>query len=195
MDVKRVFDIVVSLLVMVMLAPFYPVLVLLIKLDSPGPALYRSWRIGKDGKPFVMYKFRTMIAGADQMGSSITYKGDPRITRLGRFLRHTKLDEIPNLLNVLKGEMSIVGPRPESPEWVKLYTPEQQEVLKVRPGMTSLAQIKYRNEEELLDGGSIREQYVQIMQEKLRLDLEYVRNYSFVLDLRILAKAVWALLR
>jgi lipopolysaccharide/colanic/teichoic acid biosynthesis glycosyltransferase len=141
-----------------------------------------------------MYKFRTMIIGAEQKGSSITYSDDPRITRLGRLLRRTKLDEIPNLINVLKGEMSIVGPRPESPEWVELYTPEQREVLKARPGMTSLAQIEYRNEEELLDSSRIQEQYVQIMQEKLRLDLEYVRYYSFALDLKILAKAVWALL-
>lgn len=191
---KRAFDLVVSLVGLALLLPVLAIAGLAIKLDSPGPVFYASSRVGKDGRLFGLYKLRTMVSGADRMGSSVTRGGDPRITRVGRLLRRAKLDEVPNLINVLRGEMSVVGPRPEVPEWVKLYTTEQLQVLQARPGITGLAQVKYRQEEELLRGASIQERYPLIMQEKLRLDLEYVRLHSLGLDLRIIAETAAAIL-
>ncbi len=191
---KRAFDLAVALVGTVLLLPILAMAGLAIKLDSPGPVFYRSSRVGKDGRPFGLYKLRTMIAGADRVGSSVTSGGDPRITRVGRLLRRTKLDEMPNLINVLKGEMSLVGPRPEAPEWIELYSPEERRVLQVRPGITGLAQVRYRHEEDLLRGASIQERYPHIMREKLHLDLEYIRNRSLGLDLRIIAETAAAIL-
>jgi lipopolysaccharide/colanic/teichoic acid biosynthesis glycosyltransferase len=150
--------------------------------------LYRGARIGKDGVPFKMLKLRTMVTDADRMGSALTHGGDPRVTRVGRILRKWKLDELPQLLNVLRGEMSFVGPRPEAPDYVQHYTPEQRQVLRVRPGMTGLTQIRYRHEEALLSRCTDREtEYInRIMPEKLALDLEYIGNRSFGQDLKLI---------
>jgi lipopolysaccharide/colanic/teichoic acid biosynthesis glycosyltransferase len=184
---KRTLDLIVSLVGLALLWPLLAILALWIRLDSPGPVFYRGQRVGKDGQPFHMYKFRTMVLGAESRGPAVTYRDDPRITRAGRFLRRTKLDELPQLLNVVKGEMSLVGPRPEDPTYVALYTEEQCQVLSVKPGITGPTQLEYRDEASMLDGDSVDEDYVtRIMPEKLKLDLEYVRTHSLIKDLSIL---------
>jgi len=195
-DGKRILDLSLAVPALVLLSPVMVVTAVLVKLDSRGGVLYRGRRIGRYGRPFYLIKFRTMVAGADRRGPLVTVAGDPRVTRLGRFLRRTKLDELPSLWNVVKGEMSLVGPRPENEVSVSLYTAEQRRVLSLRPGITSLATIKYRNEEELLAGRpSLDEAYFQIMQDKLSLELEYLRRRSIWLDLKILAQTVLALFR
>ena len=184
---KRTLDLILSLVGLALLWPLLASLALWIKLDSPGPVLYRGKRVGKDGEPFHMYKFRTMAEGAERRGPAVTYRDDPRITRAGRFLRRTKLDELPQLLNVVKGEMSLVGPRPEDPTYVAFYDEKQRQVLSVKPGITGPTQLEYRDEASMLDGDSVDEDYVtRIMPEKLKLDLEYVRTHSLIKDLSIL---------
>ena len=192
---ERALDLLISGLGLILLSPLLLFLALWVKLDSPGPILYRGKRVGLDGRPFFMYKFRTMVQGAERRGPAVTYRDDPRITRAGRFLRRTKLDELPQLLNVLKGEMSLVGPRPEDPSYVELYTPEQRQVLSVKPGITGPTQLEYRDEASMLHGESVDEEYVtRIMPKKLKLDLEYVRNRSLMLDLKILWRTATTLL-
>jgi lipopolysaccharide/colanic/teichoic acid biosynthesis glycosyltransferase len=192
---KRALDLLISIPGLILLCPLLLALALWVKLDSRGPVLYRGQRVGQDGSPFLMYKFRTMVLGAERRGPAVTYRDDPRITRAGRFLRRTKLDELPQLLNVLKGEMSLVGPRPEDPAYVALYTPEQRRVLSVKPGITGPTQLEYRDEASMLQGESVDEEYVtRLMPEKLKLDLEYVRNRSLALDLRILCRTATTLL-
>ena len=193
---KRVFDITISTFFLFAFSPLFLLIATFIKVDSEGPVLHRGTRIGKDGKPFTLYKFRTMVADAPNQGPGITRDTDPRITRVGRFLRKLKIDEIPQLINVLKGEMSIVGPRPEDPRYVAHYTPEQRRVLSVRPGMASPAFNKYRHEEELLAaaGDDLERVYLtQILPDKLRLDLDYIEQQSFPYDLAILARAALSL--
>jgi lipopolysaccharide/colanic/teichoic acid biosynthesis glycosyltransferase len=193
--VKRVFDIVVALVGLIILAPVFLVVAILIKFDSPGPVFFRGRRIGRGGRLFHIVKFRSMVVDAHKKGATITTGDDPRITRVGRVLRKTKLDELPSLINVLKGEMSLVGPRPESPNWVEQYTPEQREVLAVRPGITGLAQIKYRDEESLLSTATLEKEYPKIMEDKLRIDLEYVQKRTFLQDISILFQTFAALFR
>jgi len=193
--VKRVFDITVALIGLILCIPVFAVIAVLIKLDSPGPVFFRGKRIGQYGKPFYILKFRSMVPDAPQRGPAITCDDDPRITRLGRLLRKTKLDELPSLVNVVKGKMSLVGPRPESPPWVERYTPRQWAVLNVKPGITGLAQIKYRNEEALLGSANLETEYPKIMNDKLSIDLGYVENHSFILDVRIMFETVAALFR
>jgi len=195
---KRIFDFIVSLAVILIAFPIWILVALAIKMDSPGPVFHRGTRVGKDGKPFTLFKFRTMVADAPRRGPGITQQDDPRITRVGRFLRKLKIDEMPQLINVLKGEMSIIGPRPEDPRYVAHYTPEQRRVLTVRPGMASPAFIKYRHEEELLAAASDDLEHVyltQILPDKLRMDIEYVRNQSFIGDLSIFAQAALSLFK
>ena len=192
---KRALDLVISILGLLLLSPLLLVLALWVKLDSEGPVLYRGKRVGKDGRPFHMYKFRTMVMGAEKRGPAVTYRGDPRITPAGRFLRKTKLDELPQLLNVLRGEMSLVGPRPEDPSYVGFYTPEQRQVLSVKPGITGPTQLEYRDEASMLQGEGVDEEYVtRLMPEKLKLDLEYVGTRSLLLDLKILWRTATTLL-
>lgn len=193
--VKRVFDTAVALIGLIALAPVFAVIAVLIKLDSPGPVFFKGKRVGQQGKIFHILKFRSMVAAAPQKGPAITCKDDPRVTGIGRFLRKTKLDELPGLINVLRGEMSLVGPRPEAPTWVERYTSQQRAVLTVKPGITGLAQVKYRNEEELLSSANLEAEYLKIMNDKLNLDLYYVENRSFSLDMRILMKTAAVLLR
>ena len=193
---KRAFDFVISLLVILIALPLWLAVAIAIKLDSPGPVFHRATRIGKDGKPFTLYKFRTMVADAPSRGPGITSSEDSRITGVGRFLRKLKIDEMPQLINVLRGEMSIVGPRPEDPRYVAHYTPEQRRVLSVRPGMASPAFVKYHNEETLLKGESWEETYVNvILPDKLRMDLKYIEQRSFLYDLQIVAQATLSLFR
>lgn len=193
---KRVFDIVVTLTGLIVFSPLVLVIAALIKLDSPGPIFYRAPRVGKDGHLFRMYKLRTMIADADKIGPAITVDQDRRITRIGALLRKSRLDEIPQLINVLRGEMSMVGPRPEAPYYVERYSSEQREVLEVKPGMTGPAQIAFRHEEEALSNPErLDDEYMNvILPPKLALDLEYIERRSFIVDVRILLQTAAALL-
>jgi len=193
---KRAFDVIVSASVVVIALPLWLAVAIAIKLDSPGPVFHRAMRIGKAGAPFALFKFRSMVSDAANQGPRITRDGDPRITRVGRWLRKLKIDEMPQLLNVLKGEMSIVGPRPEDPRYVAHYTPQQRGVLRALPGMASPAFVKYRHEEEVLAsaGQDTEEAYVRlVLPDKLRLDLEYIERQSFGYDLAILLQAAASL--
>lgn len=185
---KRLFDIVASTLGLIVLSPLFLVLAVWIKVDSKGPVFYRQTRVGWHNKDFRIFKFRSMRVGSDR-GSLVTIGGrDPRITKSGYYIRKYKLDEFPQLINVLIGDMSLVGPRPEVRHYVEYWSPEQMRVLDVRPGITDPASIKFRNENELMAQADDPEQYYinVIMQEKLRLYLEYVDNQSFLYDLRLI---------
>lgn len=189
---KRTFDILASGLGLLCLSPLFLIIAIWIKIDSKGPIFYRQVRVGRDGKDFRIFKFRSMRTGADK-GSLITIGGhDSRITRSGYFIRKYKIDELPQLINVFIGDMSLVGPRPEVRRYVDLYTPEQLHVLDVRPGITDEASIRYRNENELL--GSVDnpdEYYINvIMQDKLRINLEYVATHSFTNDLKLIFRTI-----
>lgn len=185
---KRLFDIIASSLGLLLLSPLFLVLAIWIKLDSKGPVFYRQVRVGKDNKDFRIFKFRSMRVGSDK-GSLVTVGGrDPRITHSGYFIRKFKLDEFPQLINVLIGDMSLVGPRPEVRHYVDYWTPEQMHVLDVRPGITDPASVKFRNENELLGQAEDPEKYYigVVMQEKIKLYLEYVNNHSFWGDVKLI---------
>ena len=181
---KRLFDIVASGFGLVVLSPLFLVLAIWIKCDSKGPVFYRQVRVGYKNKDFRIFKFRSMRVGADK-GSLVTIGGhDPRVTRSGYFIRKFKFDELPQLINVFLGDMSLVGPRPEVRHYVDYWTPEQMHVLDVRPGITDPASIKFRNENELMEKAEDPEKYYieVIMQEKIKLYLEYVEKHSFWYD-------------
>jgi len=181
---------------MVALSPLIAVIAAAIKLDSPGPVMYRATRSGRDDAPFTMYKFRTMQERRAAHGPKITTHADRRVTRVGRLLRPSRLDELPQLWNVLIGDMSLVGPRPEDPHYVELYDAEDRLVLAARPGITSLAALLYRDEERLLVGEEWERVYVeQVMPAKLAIDRAYVERQSLWLDLKILAATALAPLR
>lgn len=186
--IKRTFDIIFSLVGLLALSPLFFVFALAIKTTSSGPIFFRGERIGKGGKPFRIYKFRTMVVNADKLGGPTTSDDDPRVTKIGKFLRKYKLDELPQFINVLKGEMSFVGPRPEVEEVVKLYTEEEKVLLSVRPGITDWASLKFPNEGEIVKGAADPHQaYLEkIWPEKKRLGLEYVKHHSFLTDLKII---------
>ena len=187
--VKRGFDLTISVVSLFVLAPFFLVIAVLIKRGSAGPVFYRSERVGRNGKRFWLYKFRTMVDDADRFGSGITRQDDPRITRFGRRLRQSKLNELPQLINVLRGEMSLVGPRPEIPEMVDRYSPLFRRLLSLRPGMTSRAYLAYRNEEKFIGTDPLRYADV-ILPKKLALEMRYLLRHSFWTDLRIIAQTV-----
>lgn len=194
---KRVFDIVASACGLLLLSPIFLIMAIWIKLDSDGPVFYRQVRVGRGNKDFRIFKFRSMRVGADR-GSLVTIGGrDPRITRSGYFIRKYKLDEFPQLINVLKGDMSLVGPRPEVRHYVNYWTSEQMHVLDVRPGVTDPASIKFRNENELMEQAEDPENYYihVIMQEKIRLYLEYVRNASFLYDIRLIFRTFYVIIK
>jgi len=193
--VKRAFDILSSAAGLALLSPLLVVIAAAVKLDSPGPVLFRGQRVGRYGREFHIWKFRTMVAGAERAGPGITVANDSRVTRVGRLLRRTKLDELPQLVNVLRGEMSLVGPRPEDPRYVALYPPEQRaQVLSVRPGVTSPASVRFRDEESALSGEDWETAYVQtVMPAKLALDLEYVQNASLLRDVGLIVRTVAAM--
>ena len=194
---KRVLDILISGAALLLLWPILLIIALAVKLDSPGPVFYRQERIGLNGKPFRIFKFRSMVADADRHGLQITVGRDSRITRVGAVLRKTKLDELAQLLNVFTGEMSFVGPRPEVKRYVDLYTPYQRQVLLVRPGITDYASIAYRNENDLLSGAADPEKmYIEeIMPAKLELNMKYLREISPVTDLRLIFRTIAAVIR
>ncbi len=193
---KRIFDIVVSTAALILLSPLLFIVAILIKLTSPGPIFYRATRVGKDSTQFTLIKFRSMVINADRLGPGITGASDGRITSIGRLLRRAKIDELPQLINVLKGDMSIVGPRPEDPRYVALYTDEQRHVLNVRPGITSPASVTYRHEEQLLVGEDWEQIYItEVMPAKLQLDLAYARHSGLWQDLKIILRTLTALFR
>lgn len=194
---KRSFDIVASLLGLVVLAPLFVIVAIVLRSGSSGPTFYRGSRVGRYGKAFRIFKFRTMVVNADKIGGPSSSADDPRITRAGNFLRRYKLDELPQLINVLTGEMSLVGPRPEVLQEVLLYTEEEKRLLEVRPGITDWASIRFRNEGEILRGSAdphaaYRE---KIRPEKIRLGLEYVERRSFLTDCQIIASTLKAILQ
>lgn len=192
--VRRLLDMVAAVAGLVLLGPLFLAIAAAIKLDSPGPVFYRARRVGRHGQEFRLYKFRSMVADADRRGPGITAAGDRRITRVGRFLRRTKLDELPQLINVLKGEMSLVGPRPEDPRYVALYTPEQRRVLEARPGITSAASLAFRHEEQLLSGPDWEQVYrTQVMPAKLALDLDYLDRRTLASDLALIWRTILAM--
>lgn len=190
---KRLFDIFASGLGLLFLSPLFLILAIWIKLDSKGPVFYRQVRVGRGNKDFRIFKFRSMRVGSDKQGLITVGGHDPRITRPGYFIRKYKLDEFPQLINVFIGDMSLVGPRPEVRKYVDMYTPEQMHVLDVRPGVTSLASIRYRNENELLDKAEDPDQFYidVVMQDKLAIDLEYVKNASFWYDIKLIFQTFW----
>jgi len=190
---QRLFDIVVATIVLVLLSPLFLLLSLVVMLDSPGNPFYGGWRAGKDGRRFQMWKFRTMVKNADRIGSAITTKRDPRITRVGAFLRKSKLDELPQFLNLLLGDLTLVGPRPEDPGITEQYTAEQREIFKVKPGITGPTQLKYTviEGEQIPDGDDAKQYYVNhILDKKLQLDLEYLRKRTLVSDLQVISQTV-----
>lgn len=193
---KRAMDIVISGAALVVLSPVLLLVALLIKIDDPGPVFYRQVRVGKDGKTFRIFKFRSMVVDADKKGLQITVGRDPRITRMGAFLRKTKLDELAQLINVFVGDMSFVGPRPEVPRYVELYTPYQRQVLLVRPGITDYASIAYRNENDLLAGAQDPEKmYIEtIMPDKIELNMKYLHEISPLTDIRLIFKTIAAVI-
>jgi len=190
---KRVLDIVVAAAGMVVFAPVMGVIAAAIALGSPGPVLFRQERVGRHGRIFRMYKFRTMVTGAE--GCGITSAGDPRITCVGAFLRSWKLDELPNLLNVLRGEMSLVGPRPELPCYLCGLSDRQRRILELRPGITGLAQLRYINESLVITPEQVDRDYEWILAQKINLDLAYVECAGALYDLRLILATLWMLLR
>lgn len=195
--IKRVFDIVASGLGLILLSPIFFILAVCIKTDSFGPVFYRQSRVGKGSKDFYLFKFRSMHVGADKKGLITVGGKDPRITRIGYYIRKYKLDELPQLINVFIGDMSLVGPRPEVRKYVEMYTPDQRKVLTVRPGITDLASIRYRNENELLAQTENPEDYYihTIMPDKLRINLEYVRNAGVLYDIKLIFKTIIEIFR
>ena len=192
---KRLFDILTSLAGLSITLALYPFIALAIKLESSGPIFYCSTRVGLDGGPFTIIKFRTMVKDADRH-KPITMKADSRVTKVGRWLRRFKLDELPTLFNVLKGDMSIIGPRPEIPQYVSQYTPEHKRVLCVRPGITDPGTLRFNNEADLLiDTDQFERIYLeQILPEKLHLNLQYIDGRSFFYDLRIIFLTLFLLI-
>jgi len=186
--IKRSFDVTVATIALVIVAPLLALAAVMVKLSSRGSVFYRGTRVGLDGKLFPMLKFRTMVVDAESLGGSATAADDPRITGFGTFLRRYKLDELPQFFNVLLGDMSLVGPRPEVQKYVNLYSPEEKAILTVRPGITDWASIWNSNEASVLEGSRDPERTYEelIRPTKLALQLLYVRNHSFFVDLRIL---------
>lgn len=191
---KRLFDIVVSTLGLIVVSPLMLIIAIANYLTAPGPIFYRAPRIGLHGRQFYIYKFRTMVVNADKIGPKVTVSGDSRITPIGRILRRTKLDELPQLINVLRGDMSLVGPRPEDPRYVALYTPYQRAVLNVHPGITSPASVHYKDEQALLIGPDWETLYInEIMPAKLAIDLDYAKHPSLGRDIQIISQTIFAL--
>jgi lipopolysaccharide/colanic/teichoic acid biosynthesis glycosyltransferase len=185
---KRIFDLLFSFVGLIVLSPLILMIAAFIKLESKGPVLYKGVRVGKDGQPFRMHKFRTMVVNADQLGGPSTADDDSRLTRAGKILRKFKLDELPQLINVFKGEMSFVGPRPEVKHYVDMFNEEEKSILSVRPGITDWASLWNSDEGALLAGSPDPEKtYMEeIRPEKIRLQLEYVKKHSFWTDIKII---------
>lgn len=193
---KRAFDIAVSLVMLIVLAPLFAVLAVAIKLDSRGPVFYRQERVTQYGKKFKIFKFRTMVDNADKMGTHVTVQGDSRITRVGGFIRKCRLDEVSQLIDVLRGTMTFVGTRPEAVCYVEHYTPEMMATLLLPAGVTSEASILYKNESELLNGAEDTDRtYIEkVLPEKMRYNLHSIENFGFFGDIAIMLKTVLAVM-
>lgn len=188
---SRVLEVCLAIIGLLFVSPLFLLISLAIKADDGEAVFYRARRVGRFGREFGLFKFRTMVAGADKAGGGVTIQADPRITRVGQFLRRRKLDELPQLLNVLKGDMSFVGPRPEDPRYVRLYSAEQRGLLQYRPGITSPASLAFSDEENLLEGDDWESQYIgDILQQKLAIELEYIPRKSMVTDLKIVVQTL-----
>ena len=190
--IKRIFDIICSGLGLIVLSPFLLFIAIRIKMESDGPVLFKQIRVGEKGREFKILKFRTMVVDAEKLGRQITVGNDSRITKIGGFLRKYKIDELPQLINVFKGDMSLVGPRPEVPRYVNMYTKEQRRVLDVKPGITDLASIRYRDENELLGKAENPDEFYinTIMPDKLALNMEYINKSNIFLDIYIILKTI-----
>lgn len=199
--IKRIFDIIVSLILLIILSPIIILLAILIKIDSKGPVFYKQERITTYGKKFKIFKFRTMVQNADKIGALVTIGNDSRITRMGKIIRKVRLDEFPQLINVLKGEMSFVGTRPEVQKYVDKYTDEMKATLLMPAGITSIASIKYKDEDEILEkavkkGKKPDLAYVEeVLPEKMKYNIEYVEKFSFWYDIKICINTVIGVLR
>lgn len=198
---KRAFDFIVSLIMVVIISPILLILAILIKLDSEGPVFYRQERITTGGKKFRIFKFRTMIQNADKIGSLVTVDKDPRITKVGEKIRKVRLDELPQLLNIVKGDMSFVGTRPEVAKYVEQYSDEMMATLLMPAGVTSLASIEYKDEDEIISahtalGESADEAYVShVLPEKMKYNLEYLQSFSFWGDIALMFKTVVSVIK
>lgn len=194
---KRIFDIIVASLLVVILSPILLFLSILIKIDSPGPVMFRQVRVTTYGKPFRIFKFRTMVNNADKIGTQVTTKGDSRVTRMGKMLRGCRLDELPQLFNVLKGEMSFVGTRPEVEKYVAHYTDEMKATLLMPAGITSRASIEYKDEERLLESAeNVDEVYIhQVLPEKMKYNLRAIEKFSFWDDIKTMFATVIAVIK
>jgi lipopolysaccharide/colanic/teichoic acid biosynthesis glycosyltransferase len=191
--IRRITDVVIAVAVMVLLSPVFLLTSIAIMIDSPGGPFYGGWRAGKDGVRFRMWKFRTMVRNADRIGGFITAPHDPRITTVGRFLRATKIDELPQFCNLLMGDLTLVGPRAEEPAIVERYTPEQRLTVRVKPGITGPGQLYYTKDqaESIPDGTSADKFYVDhLLGEKLQVDLEYLRQRTTVSDCRVVWQTI-----
>lgn len=190
--VKRIFDFICSTLGLIVLSPVLLAIAIKIKTGSDGSIFFKQIRVGEKNKEFEILKFRTMVVDAEKLGRQITVGNDNRITKIGAFLRKYKLDELPQLINVFKGDMSLVGPRPEVPRYVKYYNEEQRKVLEVKPGITDLASIRYRDENDLLGGAANPDEFYinTIMPDKLALNLEYINNNNVFVDIYIILKTI-----
>lgn len=193
---KRVFDVVVSLILLVVLSPVFLILWVAIRVDSRGAALFQQIRVTQYGREFRIYKFRTMVVDAEKLGAQVTTKGDSRVTKVGRFLRKCRLDELPQLVNILKGDMSFVGTRPEVPRYVAAYSDVMWATLLLPAGVTSTASIEYKDEDRLLSNAKDADKtYIDaILPEKMRYNLQYLLDYSFWKDIKIMIKTVLAVL-
>jgi len=190
---KRLFDILFSFIGLILLQPLFVMVAIMIKVESTGPVFFRQGRVGKNSRRFVIYKFRTMVVDAEKKGLRITSGGDNRITRTGRILRKFKIDELPQLFNVLKGDMSFVGPRPEVIKYVEWYKDDYERILSVRPGITDISSITFRNEESILQGVDDPEHYYVhvLLPEKMRLAQEYIAQASFSYDVELILKTLF----
>ncbi len=194
---KRLFDICSAAAGLLLLLPLFVLVSVIIRLDSPGPVFFRQERVGRRFKPFLVYKFRTMTTDAPAKGPEITVGGDRRVTRAGRILRKYKIDELPQLFNVLKGDMSLVGPRPEVRKYVELYKEDYEHILQVRPGITDISSITYRDEEGVLRDRDDPEEFYRtvLLPEKIRLAKLYIERSSFLYDLKLILETVYAVFK
>lgn len=194
---KRIFDIVFSLLLIIILIPLFIIISIIIKMDSSGPVIFKQIRVTQYGKRFKIYKFRTMIVNAEKKGSAVTANNDKRITRVGKVIRKCRLDEIPQLFNIIKGDMTFVGTRPEVPKYVDMYTEEMYATLLLKAGVTSEASIMYKDEDKLLkDTVDVDKVYIEkVLPEKMKYNLKSIRKFSFLQDIETMIKTVFAVIR
>lgn len=194
---KRVFDIFLSFILLLLLSPVFLILAIAIKIDSRGPVFFRQTRVTQYGKTFRIFKFRTMVVNAEAVGAQVTSKGDSRITRVGKFIRKCRLDEVSQLIDVFRGTMTFVGTRPEVPKYVEKYTPEMMATLLLPAGITSVASIKYKDEDEILGNAeNVDEAYIEkVLPEKMKYNLQSLKDFGFFRDIGIMFKTVFAVLK